>query len=121
MSRERNLWRPRWKKVFSDLWDDKTRTGLVVASIAVGAFAIGVILSAYVILAGDINRSYAAIDPPNIIILADPFDSDLLHYVDKLPGVKEIEGRRVMPIRARQGDGSWQNLTLVGLTDFTSH
>ena len=45
-----NLLKPRWSKVFSDLWDDKTRTGLVVASIAVGVFAIGMIISAYVIL-----------------------------------------------------------------------
>ena len=61
-----NLLKPRWRKVFSDLWDDKTRTGLVVASIAVGAFAIGMIISAYAILGRDINRSYSAVNPPNI-------------------------------------------------------
>ena len=52
-----NLLRPRWSKVVSDLWDDKTRTGLVVASIAVGVFAIGMIITTYVILKEDINRS----------------------------------------------------------------
>ena len=31
--------RPRWKKVFSDLWGDKTRTLLVVSSVGVGVFA----------------------------------------------------------------------------------
>ncbi len=69
-----NLLKPRWSKVFTDLWADKTRTGLVVASIAVGVFAIGMIISAYVILGQDINRSYAAVDPPNIVILTDPFE-----------------------------------------------
>ena len=38
-----DLFRPRWSKVLSDLWDSKFRTILVVASIAVGVFAIGVI------------------------------------------------------------------------------
>ena len=52
-----NVLRPRWSKVFSDLWENKTRTALVVASIAVGVFAIGTIISAYVILGQDINRS----------------------------------------------------------------
>ena len=45
-----NLLKPRWSKVFSDLWDDKTRTALVVASIAVGVFAVGMIITAYAIL-----------------------------------------------------------------------
>ena len=35
--------RPRWRKVFSDLWDNKARTLLVVASISVGVFALGMI------------------------------------------------------------------------------
>ena len=112
-----NLLRPRWSKVFSDLWDDKTRTGLVVASIAVGVFAIGMIISTYVILGEDINRSYAAVNPPNIEIWTDPFDKDLVQVIEKVPGVKEAEGRRIIVIRARRGVESWQNLKLVGFSD----
>jgi putative ABC transport system permease protein len=114
-----NLLKPRWSKVFTDLWDDKTRTGLVVASIAVGVFAIGMIISAYVILGADINRSYAAVNPPNIEIFTEPFDQDLVHSTKKIPGVKDVEGRRVIQIRARRGDENWINLTLIGIKDFT--
>jgi putative ABC transport system permease protein len=35
--------RPRWKKVIRDLWMNKSRTLLVVLSIAVGVFAFGTI------------------------------------------------------------------------------
>jgi putative ABC transport system permease protein len=112
-----SLLRPRWSKVFSDLWADKTRTGLVIASIAVGVFAIGMIISAYVILREDINRSYAAVNPPNIKIATDPFDKDLVQFIGKLPGVKDAEGRRIIQIRARRGTESWQNLKLVGMSD----
>ena len=115
-----NLLKPRWSKVFTDLWEDKTRTGLVVASIAVGVFAIGMIINAYVILKEDINHAYQSINPPNIEVRTDLFNKDLVHVIEKIPGVKEAEGRRVIEIRARKGDGSWQNLKLIGVTDSNS-
>jgi putative ABC transport system permease protein len=113
-----NLLKPRWSKVFTDLWEDKTRTGLVIASIAVGVFAIGMIISAYMILRQDINRSYEAVNPPNIVIRTDPFDKDLVTAIQEIPGVKDVIGRRLIQIRARQGIKDWQSLTLIGLLDF---
>ncbi len=113
-----NLLNPRWKKVFSDLWNDKTRTGLVVASIAAGVFAIGMVISSYVILKSDINPSFAAVNPPNIEIWTAPFDQDLVQSLDKIPGVDEVQGRRLLEIRARRGTENWQSLTLVGVSDF---
>jgi len=38
---------PRWRKTLSDLWDNKVRTALVVISIAVGVFSVGMIAGAY--------------------------------------------------------------------------
>ena len=113
-----NFLRPRWRKIVSDLWDDKTRTGLVVASIAVGVFAIGMILSCYIILATDINRSYALINPPNIDVSTDLFGKDFVRSVARMPGVKDAEGRRMVGIRARRGADKWQNLVLVGVAEF---
>ena len=115
-----NVLKPRWSKVFTDLWEDKTRTGLVVASIAVGVFAIGMIINAYVILKEDINHAYEAVNPPNIEVRTDLFDKDLVRVIEKIPGVEAVEGRRVIEIRARKGNESWQNLKLIGVTNFTS-
>jgi len=114
-----NLLKPRWSKVFTDLWEDKTRTSLVVASIAVGVFAIGMIINAYVILGRDINHSYEAVNPPNIEVQTDPFNQDLVHVIEKIPGVDTAEGRRTMQVRARRGDANWQNLKLVAVSDFS--
>ncbi|MEJ2557520.1 MAG: hypothetical protein P8186_15085 [Anaerolineae bacterium] len=36
---------PRWRKVLRDLWHNKARTVIVVLSIAVGVFAVGMIVS----------------------------------------------------------------------------
>lgn len=115
-----NLLKPRWSKVFTDLWNDKTRTGLVVASIAAGIFAIGMIISAYVIMHEDINRSYAAINPPNIEVRTDPFDQDLVQVIEKVPGVKDVEGRFTLAVRARRGVEDWIDLKLVGMDNFKS-
>lgn len=116
-----NLLKPRWSKVFSDLWDDKIRTGLVVASIAAGVFAVGMIISAFVIMREDVNRSYAAVDPPNIEVLTDPFDQKLVQVISKVPGVKDVEGRRITSVRARRGAEDWMDMTLVGMEDLKSN
>ncbi len=115
-----DLLMPRWSKVFTDLWNDKTRTGLVVASIAAGVFAIGMIISAYVIME-DVNHSYAAVNPPNIEVTTDPFDQDLVRSIQNVPGVKDVEGRFILPMRGRRGAEDWIQLTLVGLTDLQSN
>jgi putative ABC transport system permease protein len=116
-----NFLKPRWNKVLTDLWGDKTRTGLVVASIAAGVFAIGMIISSYVIMNEDVNHSYAAVNPPNIEVLTDSFDQELVKIVSKVPGVEDVEGRRILSIRARRGVEDWMNLTLVGVDDLESH
>ena len=115
-----NLLSPRWSKVFTDLWDDKTRTGLVVASIAAGVFAIGMILSAYLIMRADIDRSYQAVNPPNIEVQTDPFDDQLVQTIQLVPGVKDVEGRYILGVRARRGAEDWMKLTLVGLDTLES-
>jgi putative ABC transport system permease protein len=115
-----NLLKPRWSKVFSDLWVDKTRTGLVAASIAVGVFAIGMIITAYMILKDDINASYAATNPANIEIWTDPFDENLLHVIGEVPGVGHVESRYITRVRARKQSENWQSLNLISVDDFDS-
>ncbi len=81
--------RPRWSKVLADLWDNKTRTLLVVISIAVGVFALGTIVNANMILSNDIDAGYAAVNPANITITTEPFDDELLSSVRRRPRFRE--------------------------------
>ncbi len=107
-----NLLRPRWRKVFADLWGNKARTLLVVASIAVGVFAIGVIAGAYVILAEDLDRSYTAANPANIELITTPFESDLVDVVRRVAGVGEAEGYRQFQVRVRVGPETWDEMVV---------
>jgi len=112
--------RPRWSKVLIDLWENKLRTFLVVASIAVGVFTVGTIATTYVILSNDMNVSYAASNPANIEIWTDPFDEDFLTTIVKIPGVKEAEGRYIMDVQVSRDGEDWLSLDLVAIDDYTS-
>lgn len=113
-----NYIKPRWRKVLADLWDSKTRTILVVASIAVGVFAIGAIVSAYAIMAEDIDFSYISSSPANIIIATDGFDDDFLKSIEKIPGVEDVDGRYSQTIRASKDGEEWQSLDLMARDEF---
>jgi putative ABC transport system permease protein len=110
--------RPRWHKVLHDLWDNKVRTLLVVASIAVGVFAIGVIAGTYVMVAGDLSSSYAAVHPANITLLTTPFDPDFTDVIRRLPGVADAEGRRQASLQLRTGADQWDTITLVAIPNY---
>jgi putative ABC transport system permease protein len=111
--------RPRWRKVLHDLWDSKSRTALVVFSIVVGVFSIGVIVGTYVIVSHDMSASYAANNPANIEIRAISFDNTLVKTVQGMNGIKQVEGRRVFTMQARiPGSSQWVPLNMVAIDDF---
>ncbi len=112
--------RPRWRKVLADLWGNKARTLLVVASIAVGVFAIGVITGTYVILSEDLNVSYSASNPANITITMDPFDPEFADVISRVDGVAQAEGRREVTVRVRTGTDTWDTLHLIAIPHFAS-
>lgn len=111
--------RPRWRKVLHDLWDNKARTLLVVFSIAVGVFSIGVISGAYQIIKNDMSISYAANNPSNVELRSFNFDSDVLSSIRNAPGVASAEARRVTSIRMRAaGTEKWVSFDIVAFDDF---
>ena len=115
------MMRPRWRKIFHDLIDNKMRTLLVVFSIAVGVFSIGVIAGTYVIISNDMSASYAANQPMNIELRTDSFDSSLVETLNNLRTVKTAEGRRVFNLRVRiPGDNVWTTLDLVAIQDYSN-
>jgi len=66
---------PRWRKVLRDLWGNKARTVLVVLSIAVGVFAVGMTTSSRVILSREMTASYLATTPSSAILYTEPLST----------------------------------------------
>jgi len=109
--------RPRWRKVLHDLWDNKVRTLLVVTSIAVGVFALGVIAGTYAMIAEDLSGSYAATHPANITLLTMPFDPDFVDVIRRMDSVADAEGRRKVSLQLGIGPEKWDAITLVAIPD----
>jgi putative ABC transport system permease protein len=111
--------KPRWRKVFLDLFENKGRTALVVLSIAVGVFSIGVIAGTYVIISNDMSVTYAANNPANIEFRMDDFDDDILTTIRNTRGIEDAEGRRVVNMRVREMDREkWTTLDIIAVDDF---
>jgi putative ABC transport system permease protein len=109
----------RWHKVWNDLWGNKTRTLLIVLSIAVGLFAVGTIVSARSILSGEMASSYRAIVPSSgIVRTLEPFDEGFVRSVRSMDVVEEVDARRVLGVRAQVEPGKWVSLRVFAVADY---
>jgi ABC-type lipoprotein release transport system permease subunit len=109
--------RPRWQKVFADLWGNKVRSLLVIASIAVGLYAVGLISSINVIINEDMRTGYRALNPANLHISIAAFTDTLVEKIKELPEVDGAEGRRTMTLRYRNKNGEWDRLELQAIPE----
>jgi len=111
----------RWIKVYRDLWNNRSRTVLVILSIAAGVFAIGMIGSTQQALTTSLASQYAELRPADAIFETDPaLDDDFVTSIRNMRGVDEAEGRRSLPLRiSLDGKGdTWRDLTLYALDDY---
>ncbi|MCL4269846.1 MAG: ABC transporter permease [Anaerolineales bacterium] len=111
----------RWKKVYRDLWNNRSRTVLVILSIAVGVFALGMIVSTQQALTTSLASQYADMQPADIILKTEPMlDDDFITSMRHMKGMDEAEGRRALPLRiSLDGKGeTWRDLTLYALADY---
>jgi putative ABC transport system permease protein len=92
---------PRWRKILRDLGTNKTRTVLVVLSIAIGVFAIGVVAGSQVILSHDLTASYLAINPANASFYTDSFDDNQVEVIRGMEGIDYAEGVRNFTVRIK--------------------
>jgi putative ABC transport system permease protein len=110
--------RPRSRKVLSDIWGNKGRTLLVVLSIAVGVFAIGLVATAQGLLSRNMDESYASVNPADITYLAPAITQDTVDAVKGQGEVDEASGRRYFQARMKVNDGPWKNGTFYALPDY---
>ena len=112
--------RPRWKKILADFWENKARSLMVVLSITIGAFAVGMIAVSYIILPESLDAVYSGSVPANIKITTDEFDDELLNTIKKIDGVAEAEGRSnvFLRVRVKNEDTTWHTISINAIQDF---
>jgi putative ABC transport system permease protein len=112
--------RPRWRKVVSDLVGSKARSLLVIASIGVGLFAVGLIINVYLIITQDMRAGYTAVNPANIITSSTPFDSGTVDHVRNISGVHQAEGVFNFTLRYHAADGKWKPIDFHAIPEIDS-
>ena len=110
--------RTRWHKVLRDLWGNKVRTTLVVLSIAIGVFAIGMIIGTQVMLDNDLTAGYLARNPANAQLYPSSFDEELLYGIRRMDEVTEVDARRTLTMRVQVGPDEWKPLNVEAIEDF---
>ncbi|MBN1429501.1 MAG: FtsX-like permease family protein [Anaerolineae bacterium] len=85
----------RWIKVFKDIWSNKSRTMLVILSIAVGVASVGMTINGGRIIERDMNVPYRATNPSSTTLTITPFDDHLVWAVEATREIDQAEARRV--------------------------
>src|ERR1044071_8415388 len=84
----------RWKKVWADFWGNKSRTFLIIITIAVGVLAVGFNTSLGLYMAESMDGDYLSASPSEATVYAGPLDDDMVKIARDVPGVEAVEGRR---------------------------
>ncbi len=111
---------PRWQKVMRDIVVNKTRTVLVVLSIAVGIAAIGMVTGSHVVMSHDLPTAYARINPMHGLISLSSFDENLVQSIARMPEVAEAEGKNRVGVQVQVAPDQWQDLRIFALADFNN-
>jgi putative ABC transport system permease protein len=109
-----------WAKVWFDLWHMKSRTLLVVLSIAAGVFAIGAMFGMADQLLSTMDAAHQAVTPAHIKMSLDTFiDRDTARLVKNVPGVENAQPFAQMPVRYKvHTEDPWKNGIVYILDDF---
>jgi len=110
---------PRWKKVVQDLWDNKSRTLLVVMSIAVGVIAFGGLFIARQNLITNLALQYDSINAYDIAISLPPFEDELVRWAERQDYITNAEGITLYSAELVV-DGNYHNATIHAMEDFSA-
>jgi len=109
---------PRWRKVLRDLSANRTRTILVIISIAVGVFAVGTVQHLRTSILQKMQAAYDESAAAHATIFANGLDEEAVDVVRRMPEVAAAEGRTALSVEVEVAPGRWEALTVTPITDF---
>ncbi len=109
-----------WAKVWFDLWHMKSRTALVVLSIASGVFAIGAMFGMSDQMLSTMDAAHRVVMPAHINMALNTFiDRDTARAVRNVPGVEDVQPISQMPVRYKvRAEDPWKNGIVYILDDY---
>jgi putative ABC transport system permease protein len=107
-------------KIWRDLWENKARTLQVVLIIAMGAFAIGMIITTRNLLIPGMEQLWQDAEPAIITMWANPrIDDDTITALEGIEGVEHVDGLASTSIEWRLSpDDPWSAGRLDARDDY---
>jgi putative ABC transport system permease protein len=108
-------------KIWSDLWARKARTLQVVLIIAMGAFAIGMIITTRTLMVAGMSEIWSAVSPSTITMWASPsVGDDAITALKRIEGLEDVEGYATATVEWRLSpDDEWSAAALIARDDYT--
>jgi len=103
----------RWIKILKDIWSNRSRSLLVIFSIAIGVASVGMITNAGIMVQRDLYGSFAAGNPASLEIYVSPFQRDLTSAVEAMREVEDVQARRVERASVLNGELDVNQVNLV--------
>jgi putative ABC transport system permease protein len=111
---------PSFKKIIADFFENRSRSFLVIISITIGVFAVGMIGTGYILLTEGMAASYADNYPANITITTDPFDQELVETIARQENIEHVEGRQTILLEVRNpSETEWKKIYITAIQDLT--
>jgi putative ABC transport system permease protein len=111
--------RTRWRKILKDIWGNKTRSMLVILSIAVGVAAIGMINNTMSMLRRDLFGAHAAGNPASVSLYVSPFDTNMASAVEAMREVESVQAYRTVTARIIRANGAPIDIQMNVVPDFS--
>jgi putative ABC transport system permease protein len=110
----------RFDKVLHDIWDNKTRSLLVIFTLAIGIGFVGMIFNTVRLLKRDLYGGYAQTNPASVNLQVSPFPKELATSVEALREVERAEAAREVTAALWDAAGVSHNLKIMSMPDFNN-
>jgi putative ABC transport system permease protein len=107
----------RWKKVLADFWGNKSRTFLIIITIAVGVLAVGFNTNLGLYMAESMDGDYLSASPSEATVYAGPLDDDMVKIAREVPGVDAVEGRSSVSAKVLRTDDKQVTIQMTAVED----
>jgi putative ABC transport system permease protein len=109
-----------WRKIWRDLMHSRARTALVVLSIAVGVFVLGVLLGAHGMMVDGLEREWRASIPVHITLWGR-FDEEVEHVVLRDEAVVDVERLADTTLLWRlESEADWHEARVIARQDYAA-
>ncbi len=111
-----------WRKVWYDVWHNKSRTLLAVISISVGVFAVGAIFGMVDQLLSGMDKAHREVFPSHVnMILRNAVTQAVVDDLKSIPGVVDIDPVNQLSVRYKINvEDKWRLGTLVQRADYNA-